>query len=184
MVGVVRVLGEIGVADFLEVEGDLVFAEVAGERDAVAVGDFPADAGFADGDGAVAGDLAEELVAALDLELVEAGQQRAEADQHEGGQQIEAESVAGFHGISVARRRRPASGLIEWSQAFAMRNSSQKTSGENEHGEERGVDHLQDGGAGEHEIAADEVDDGVFRREIEEARRCRRAARRTAICPV
>jgi hypothetical protein len=57
MVGFAPHAGRIGLADFLEVEGDLVFAEVAGEGDAVAVGDFAADAGFADGDGAVAGDL-------------------------------------------------------------------------------------------------------------------------------
>ncbi len=47
-------LGQIGFADFIKVEGDLVFAEVAGEGDAVAVGDFAADARFPDGDGAVA----------------------------------------------------------------------------------------------------------------------------------
>ena len=97
--GVLLVLGQIGFADFLKVEGDLVFAEVAGERDAVAVGDLAADSRFADGDGAVAGDLIEEFIAALDLELMQARQQRAKADEHECRQQVESESVAGFHGI-------------------------------------------------------------------------------------
>jgi hypothetical protein len=42
--------------DFLEVKGDDVVAQVAGEGDAVAVSDLTAYAGLTDGDGAIAGD--------------------------------------------------------------------------------------------------------------------------------
>jgi hypothetical protein len=49
--------------------------EIAGEKNAVAVGNLAADPGFADGDVAVAGDELEKLVLALDLEFVEPRQQ-------------------------------------------------------------------------------------------------------------
>ena len=97
--GVRLALGAVGLADFLEVEGDFVFPQVACEGDAVAVGDGAAGAGLADGDGAVSGDLAEEFVAALDLKFVKAGQQGAEADEHEDRQQVEPDAVSWFHGI-------------------------------------------------------------------------------------
>ena len=70
--GVLDVLREIGLADFIEVEGDLVAAGILGEGDAVAVGDLPADAGLAHGDGAVSGDELEEIIPPDDLEFMEA----------------------------------------------------------------------------------------------------------------
>ena len=73
--GGIDMLAKVGLADFLEVEGNLVFPQVAGQHDAVAVGDLAADAGFAHGHGAVAGDLAHEFIAALDLEFIEAVEQ-------------------------------------------------------------------------------------------------------------
>jgi hypothetical protein len=93
----ILVLGEVGLADLVEIEGYLVVADVLGEGDAVAVGDLATDAGFTHGDGAVAGDLLEEIVAVDDLKLVKPRQQATEADENEGGEQVEPEAVAGFH---------------------------------------------------------------------------------------
>ena len=78
----ILVFRHIGVTDFLKVEGHLVFAEVAGERDAIAVGYFAADSGLPNGDGAVAGHEVEKFVAAHDLKIIEARQQGTEANQH------------------------------------------------------------------------------------------------------
>ena len=68
---VLVILPEVSRADFVEIEGDLVVPQISRERDAVAVGDFPADAGLPHGHGAVPGDELEEFVAPLDLELVQ-----------------------------------------------------------------------------------------------------------------
>ena len=95
-------LEPVGGGDFLEVERDDVIAEVACEGDAVAVGDFAADAGLADCYGAVSRNQCKELVLPLDLEFVEPGQQGAEAHKNEGSQKVKPESEAGFHGEGLS----------------------------------------------------------------------------------
>ena len=92
--------------DLLEVEGDLVIAAVTGEFDTMSIFDGPADPGFAHGDLAIAGDQCLVVVLPVDLEFVEPCQQCSEAEQHEGGQQIKAETETGFDGSHAMARRR------------------------------------------------------------------------------
>ena len=76
-------LREVGLTNFIQVERGLVVAEVAGKCDAIAIGDFATDAGLANRDCPVPGHDLEEVITALDLELIKTRQQGSETDEHE-----------------------------------------------------------------------------------------------------